>query len=131
MRKRVGLAVAIIILVGLAVGGYLLFNLRIRPYALEYAEAQLSDRALSILNPGSYTHLGTRAVAMSGQVPMAIRKARAAEVAQIGAETAQRYLEGFVGKRELVLLEELLPDGRAVGHNERYCICLLYTSRCV
>lgn len=50
MRKRVGLAVAIIILVGLAVGGYLLFNLRIRPYALEYAEAQLSDRALSILN---------------------------------------------------------------------------------
>lgn len=65
---------------------------------------------------------GTRAAAMSGQVPMAIRKARAAEVAQIGAETAQRYLEGFVGKRELVLLEELLPDGRAVGHNERYCM---------
>lgn len=50
MKKRIWLAIILLLIIGLGVGAYLLFNMTIRPYALEYAQAQLSDRALGILN---------------------------------------------------------------------------------
>lgn len=65
---------------------------------------------------------GTKAAAMAGQVPMQTRKARAAEAAKVGEETGRAYLEGFLGREERVLFEEALPDGYALGHNERYCM---------
>ena len=65
---------------------------------------------------------GTKAAKMSGQIPMRVRKQRAAEAAQIAAATGQEYLKEFIGRQEKILVEEKLPDGSAIGHNERYCM---------
>lgn len=62
---------------------------------------------------------GTRAAAMPGKVPKAVREARAQELIALGDTLARDYAGGWVGKSCEVLFEEKVPGG-AVGYSREY-----------
>ena len=61
---------------------------------------------------------GTPALRMAGQVPDAVRKARAAELLAHAAERRAAFAAGLVGRTVTVLFEQPLADGRWMGHAE-------------
>ncbi len=66
---------------------------------------------------------GTPAAAMPGQVQKSVREERARRLIAVGNELAQCYRESLIGKEAEVLLEELSPDGAAVGYTAQYMEC--------
>lgn len=61
---------------------------------------------------------GTPAARMTGQVPDAVRRERAAELLGLAAAARARAAARRVGGRASVLFETRLPDGRWLGHAE-------------
>lgn len=59
---------------------------------------------------------GTVAADMPGQLPDAVRQARAELVKQTAADMRQAYLQGFVGRRLNVLWEHVDKEGLWCGH---------------
>ena len=49
---------------------------------------------------------GTRAAAMDGQIPEAVKAERSAQLILLGEQMSARYREGFTGKISEALLEE-------------------------
>lgn len=62
---------------------------------------------------------GTRAAAMSEQVPEEVRKERAQRVREAGAQLARRFARGLVGSRTEVLVEEE-KEGVVSGFTPQY-----------
>lgn len=62
---------------------------------------------------------GTRAAAMSAQVPETVKAARAARLAQAAGDAARRYAQRFVGRTVPVLFEEC-ADGLCSGLSDTY-----------
>ena len=63
---------------------------------------------------------GTPAVQMDGSVPRAVREERARRLIALGKELSMAYLEGLVGTRQQVLLEEQDGQGRLTGYTPTY-----------
>ena len=63
---------------------------------------------------------GTKAAAMAGSVPRALREARARELIALGHELEAQALAARVGKVEQVLVEETDESGRGVGYTGGY-----------
>ena len=61
---------------------------------------------------------GTAAVRMTGQVDEPTKKRRSAELLALAAEARARWAARRVGTLAHVLVEELLPEGRWIGHAE-------------
>ncbi|MGM9613886.1 MAG: tRNA (N(6)-L-threonylcarbamoyladenosine(37)-C(2))-methylthiotransferase MtaB [Butyricicoccus sp.] len=59
---------------------------------------------------------GTVAADMPGQIPDAVRQARAELVKQAAADMRQAYLQSFVGRRLMVLWEHVDKEGLWCGH---------------
>ncbi|MEX1148289.1 MAG: tRNA (N(6)-L-threonylcarbamoyladenosine(37)-C(2))-methylthiotransferase MtaB [Sphingomonadales bacterium] len=79
----------------------------------------VDDCDLTFLHVFPYSaRKGTPAARMP-QVPVAVRKARAARLRARGQEKLDAFLDGSVGKPARVLVEKI-NDGRAVGHSEQF-----------
>ena len=63
---------------------------------------------------------GTKAAAMPGSVPRAVREARARELIALGRELERRALESRVGRADTALIEETDAQGRGVGYTGGY-----------
>jgi len=65
---------------------------------------------------------GTPAAEMPDQVPMPIRRRRAAELSELGRRLRQRYFESLAGRQLQVLVESPLQDrpGMLLGTSGRY-----------
>jgi len=63
---------------------------------------------------------GTEAAAMPGQVPEAVKKARAAELIALGGELERAFVQSLVGTRQRVLFEERGEGGLCEGYTENY-----------
>lgn len=63
---------------------------------------------------------GTKAAAMEGSVPRAVREERARRLIAVGHELERAALESRVGKREAVLIEEIDGQGLGVGYTGGY-----------
>jgi len=67
---------------------------------------------------------GTPAARMP-QLPMAVRKERAARLREAGARVLSRFLDSQVGKTASVLIEKQEADGRFLGRSETFAPVLL------
>jgi len=63
---------------------------------------------------------GTEAARMPLQVPEAVKKARAAELIELGASLEAAFVKSLVGSTQRVLFEEEREDGLAEGYTENY-----------
>ncbi len=63
---------------------------------------------------------GTKADAMPGQLTNAEKSARAQELIAIGKKLERRFLEGFIGRNEEVLIETEHEDGIWAGFTDSY-----------
>lgn len=63
---------------------------------------------------------GTEAAKMPGQVPEAVKKARAAELIELGASLEEAFVRSLVGSTQRVLFEEEGEGGLAEGYTENY-----------
>ncbi len=63
---------------------------------------------------------GTLADKMPGQLTNAEKSARAQELISIGKELELLFLEGFIGRKETVLVESKQPDGHSFGYTDSY-----------
>ncbi|MBQ4265951.1 MAG: tRNA (N(6)-L-threonylcarbamoyladenosine(37)-C(2))-methylthiotransferase MtaB [Clostridia bacterium] len=63
---------------------------------------------------------GTKAAAMEGSVPRAVREERARKLIAVGKELEHAALESRVGKMEAVLIEETDTQGRGIGYTGGY-----------
>ena len=63
---------------------------------------------------------GTEAAGMPGQVPEAVKKARAAELIALGDRLEQEFVRSLVGTAQRVLFEEEGEGGLAEGYTENY-----------
>lgn len=63
---------------------------------------------------------GTEAAAMPGQVPEAVKKARAAELIALGGELERVFVQSLIGTRQRVLFEERGEGGLCEGYTENY-----------
>lgn len=62
---------------------------------------------------------GTKAVLMDGIVPIQERKMRARKLLEISHDLEIKYMEKFMGKEVLILVEEY-KDGYSYGHTENF-----------
>ncbi|MDR0840188.1 MAG: tRNA (N(6)-L-threonylcarbamoyladenosine(37)-C(2))-methylthiotransferase MtaB [Christensenellaceae bacterium] len=62
---------------------------------------------------------GTAAYAMAGQLPRAVKAARAKRLIEAAAALEQAYVASLVGTRQAVLLEEM-EEGCAAGYTDTY-----------
>lgn len=63
---------------------------------------------------------GTEAAKMPGQVPEAVKKARAAELIRLGDRLERDFVRSLVGATRRVLFEEAGEGGLAEGYTENY-----------
>jgi len=63
---------------------------------------------------------GTEAAGMPGQVPEAVKKARAAELIALGDRLEQEFVQSLIGTTQRVLFEEEGEGGLAEGYTENY-----------
>ena len=66
---------------------------------------------------------GTRAEVMENQVDETVKHSRSTDLLQVEHAMRKAYQQSFVGRKELLLVEEAVTiDGVTyqVGHNERY-----------
>ena len=63
---------------------------------------------------------GTRAAALKGQLPKAVKEERARELIALGEETARAYRERWVGRTVQVLFEENACDNLWEGYTPEY-----------
>ncbi|MEA4852837.1 MAG: tRNA (N(6)-L-threonylcarbamoyladenosine(37)-C(2))-methylthiotransferase MtaB [Christensenella sp.] len=63
---------------------------------------------------------GTPAAKMEDQVPMQIRRQRAAHLIAVGKKAEEQYIKRFLGTRQTVLFEQITEDGLAEGYTDRY-----------
>ena len=63
---------------------------------------------------------GTEAAAMPGQVPEAVKKARAAELIALGEKLEEAFVRSMVGTTQSVLFEEQGDGGLAEGYTRNY-----------
>lgn len=62
---------------------------------------------------------GTRADAMPGHLPNAVKSRRASELIQLGRAMEREYLKGYIGEKVEVLVEKN-EDGLIKGHTDTY-----------
>ena len=63
---------------------------------------------------------GTRAAGMEGSVPHKVREARAAKVGRLAKEMRREYMERFLGKEAILILEESPKEGYMEGVTDTY-----------
>ncbi|MGV8139107.1 MAG: tRNA (N(6)-L-threonylcarbamoyladenosine(37)-C(2))-methylthiotransferase MtaB [Mangrovibacterium sp.] len=63
---------------------------------------------------------GTRAERMDHQIPEKIKDARSAQIRELSDQNRSKYLSGFIGSRQNVLIESIDPKGIAKGYGEHY-----------
>jgi threonylcarbamoyladenosine tRNA methylthiotransferase MtaB len=85
----------------------------------------VEDCGLTYLHVFPYSaRKGTPAARMP-QLPMAVRKERAARLRAAGAQAFSRFLDGQVGTPASVLIEKREADGRCLGRSETFAPVLL------
>ncbi|MEQ8354960.1 MAG: tRNA (N(6)-L-threonylcarbamoyladenosine(37)-C(2))-methylthiotransferase MtaB [Kiloniellaceae bacterium] len=85
----------------------------------------VEDCGLTYLHVFPYSaRKGTPAAKMP-QLPLAIRKARAARLRAAGEAALTRFLDSQVGKAASVLIERQLDDGRLLGRSETFAEVIL------
>ncbi|WP_422369590.1 tRNA (N(6)-L-threonylcarbamoyladenosine(37)-C(2))-methylthiotransferase MtaB [Pelagibius sp.] len=85
----------------------------------------IEDCGLTYLHVFPYSaRKGTPAAKMP-QVPLALRKERAARLRSAGTAALDRFLDGQVGKPASVLIEKQEADGRFLGRSETFAPVLL------
>ena len=57
---------------------------------------------------------------MEDQVPMQIRRQRAAHLIAVGKKAEEQYIKRFLGTSQTVLFEQITEDGLAEGYTDRY-----------
>jgi threonylcarbamoyladenosine tRNA methylthiotransferase MtaB len=63
---------------------------------------------------------GTRAERMENQVPGKIKNDRSAQIRELSDENRSKYLSGFIGSEQTVLVESIDSKGIAKGYGEHY-----------
>ncbi|WP_322095987.1 tRNA (N(6)-L-threonylcarbamoyladenosine(37)-C(2))-methylthiotransferase MtaB [Pelagibius litoralis] len=87
----------------------------------------IEDCGLTYLHVFPYSaRKGTPAAKMP-QLPLALRKERAARLRSAGAMALEQFLDSQVGKRASVLIEKQEADGRFLGRSETFAPVLLQT----
>lgn len=87
----------------------------------------IKDCGLTYLHVFPYSaRQGTPAAKMP-QVPLAVRKERAARLRAAGADALNRFLDSQVGQPAAVLIEKQEADGRFLGRSETFAPVLLET----
>ena len=71
---------------------------------------------------------GTPATRMTGQVSEAVKKERSAALLALSAEAKAAFAQRSLGTVTRVLLEQVLPDGRWVGHAEDHVLVSVATT---
>jgi threonylcarbamoyladenosine tRNA methylthiotransferase MtaB len=85
----------------------------------------VEDCGLTYLHVFPYSaRRGTPAARMP-QLPMAVRRERAARLREAGALALGRFLDGQAGKPAAVLIEKQEGDGRVMGRSETFAPVLL------
>ena len=85
----------------------------------------VEDCGLTYLHVFPYSaRKGTPAAKMP-QLPMAVRKERAARLRQAGEAALSRFLDSQLGRRAAVLIEKREADGRFLGRSETFAPVLL------
>ena len=64
---------------------------------------------------------GTKAAALPGQLPRAVKERRAGEAQAVAAQMQADYLDAQVGRTLPVLFETARADGLWQGHSDNYC----------
>ncbi len=90
----------------------------------EITKAFLKEIAFSDVHIFKYSmRKGTAAAKNPNQIPESIKHERSSQLIALGKEMQNAYEEVFIGKEEMVLIEETIAiEGKEyfVGHNERY-----------
>lgn len=82
--------------------------------------AFLSQMAFARIHVFPYSRReGTRAAAMHGQIPKAVKAERAAALLALGEKLERAYLHTWIGETAEVLFEESAPEG-AAGYTPEY-----------
>ncbi len=63
---------------------------------------------------------GTKAAAMTNQIPETVKTERSAVIRQISAENKLIYFNRMLGKPQRMLIERVMTDGTARGYGENY-----------
>ena len=63
---------------------------------------------------------GTRAERMNNHIPEKIKNARSAQIRELSDQNRSRYLSGFIGSKQTVLIESIDSKGIAKGYGEHY-----------
>src|SRR3546814_10109409 len=85
----------------------------------------VEDCGLTYLHVFPYSaRKGTPAARMP-QLPVALRKARAARLRAAGERALSRFLDGQIGRTTAVLIEKQEADGRLLGRSDTFAPVLL------
>lgn len=63
---------------------------------------------------------GTRAERMDNHIPEKIKNLRSAQIRELSDQNRSRYLSGFIGSKQTVLIESIDSKGIAKGYGEHY-----------
>src|SRR3546814_5663188 len=93
--------------------------MRISDWSSDVCSSDL-DCGLTYLHVFPYSaRKGTPAARMP-QLPVALRKARAARLRAAGERALSRFLDGQIGRTTAVLIEKQEADGRLLGRSDTF-----------